>query len=102
MNMLTGIVKQRQLSDYELDRNIRYTNFTLQSGGVFHIANGSYNQVDANKAYLHIPQHLLQNTSSQIKIEWGALKGDVNNDGVVDITDAVIIVNFIVGNNSNF
>jgi hypothetical protein len=100
-NMLTGIVKPKQIPTSEW-ADIRYANFTLQSSGVFRIANDSYFQLDANKAYLRIPHNLLQNTTSQIKIEWGALKGDVNNDGVVDITDAVIIVNFIVGNNSNF
>ena len=100
-NMLTGIVKPKQIPT-SVWADIRYVNFTLQSGGVFRIAYNPYNQLDANKAYLRIPHNLLQNTPSQIKIEWGALKGDVNNDGVVDITDAVIIVNFIVGNNSNF
>lgn len=100
-NMLTGIVKPKQIPT-SVWADIKYTNFTLQSDGVFRIVNYSNNQLDAHKAYLHIPHNLLQNTPSQIKIEWGALKGDVNNDGVVDITDAVIIVNFIVGNNSNF
>lgn len=100
-NMLTGIVKPKQIPT-SVWADIKYTNFTLQSDGVFRIVNYSNNQLDAHKAYLRIPHNLLQNTSSQIKIEWGALKGDVNNDGVVDITDAVIIVNFIVGNNSNF
>jgi hypothetical protein len=101
MNMLTGVVKPTQIPDYEWANGNDCANYILQSDGVFHFSNGSSNPLDANKAYLQIPEKLVQNTVySPIMIEWD-LKGDVDGDGEVDIADAVRIVNFIVGKIGN-
>ena len=103
MNLLTGIVKQTSVPTYSYSENY-YTdcvNYTLQTDGVFYVSKDSSDPLAANKAYLQIPVNVIQDaTDNPINIEWGedtALKGDVNSDGVVDIADAVRIVNLIVG-----
>ena len=99
MNLLTGIVKQTSVPTYSYSENY-YTdcvNYTLQTDGVFYVSNDSSDPLAANKAYLQIPRNAIKDaTDRPIRIE-SVLDGDVDGNGVVDIADAVRIVNIVVG-----
>lgn len=94
-NMLKGVITPQTIPV----SSEGYTHFVLEDGPLGH----AFYQLPEDKelstgsVYLAIPTSVLP-TSGKIKIAFNeGLKGDVNEDGAVDIADAVQIVNFIVG-----
>ncbi len=95
-NLLVGITEAARIprtSSY-------YTNFVLtqdNTGKCFVPAQGAI--LEAEKAYLRLRTNILPSGGeSRIALKFGnELKGDVNGDGKVDISDAVLLINKILG-----
>ena len=82
-----------------------HTHFTLSDGtngrSFYPFPGGT---IAANKAYLHIPTAQLTTDLSHgmaLCVD-NAIKGDVNGDGKVDVTDVVLMVNAVLGNPSSY
>jgi hypothetical protein len=82
-----------------------YSNFNLTNGSngrTFYPFTGG--TIAANKAYLRIPTAQVANDPSggmSLHFDVG-IKGDVNSDGNIDVTDVVLMVNAILGNPSMY
>ncbi|MBR5062232.1 MAG: DUF3472 domain-containing protein [Prevotella sp.] len=82
-----------------------YTNFNLTNGSngrTFYPFTGG--TIAANKAYLRIPTAQVANDpSGGMSLHFNVgIKGDVNSDGNIDVTDVVLMVNAILGNPSMY
>ena len=81
------------------------TNFTLSNGTngrtFYPFAGGT---IPANKAYLRIPtDKVADNPEDGMALFFDrGTKGDVNDDGKIDVTDVVLMVNVILNNRSAF
>lgn len=94
-NMLKGIVAPQTVTQ----ASEGFTHFLLKEGeqGAAFYQLEADAEVPAGSVYLAIPTSVLPK-SGIVKMEIsGGLKGDVDEDGVVDIADAVRIVNYVVG-----
>ena len=70
------------------------TNLTFSSNDTFTAATNN-EAIEANRAWLQLPSALYDGQSVTIEYD---IDGDMNHDGIVDVTDIMIIVNIILGN----
>ena len=94
-NMLVGVMRDTRLASTMGG----YSNFVLtqeNTGKLFTSANNT--MLSIGSAYLRIAtSNLLSGTNKITPRFEQEIKGDVNSDGKVDITDAVLIINRILG-----
>ena len=93
-NMLKGVISQQTVAQ----TSEGYTHFILKEGeqGSAFYQLTKDTEIPAGSVYLAIPTSV-RPESGVVKMEvGGGLKGDVNEDGAVTITDAVTVVNIIL------
>jgi hypothetical protein len=93
-NMLKGVVSQQTVAQ----ASEGYTHFVMRDGeqGSAFYQLTTATEIPANSAYLAIPTSSLPQSGVVKMVVSGGLKGDVNEDGAVTITDAVTVVNIIL------
>lgn len=100
-NMFVGVTQASSIpSSYGSNTNFTLSNGT--NGRTFYPFTGG--TIPANRAYLRIPTaKVADNPSNGMALFFDTgTKGDVNNDGKIDVTDVVLMVNAILMNPSSF
>ena len=96
-NLLVGVQEDTQISS----KTGTYSNFVINKNNTGKVFIPVVNEtISGGKAYLRIPSTYLPNEGiNKVSIRFDQdVKGDVNGDGKVDITDAVQLINKILGN----